>query len=297
MAGGRADVIRQILENVVADKLTELTEVKTTPKLTSSVVIIEEPAEFLQIELPDPLAGKINAVGNVVEYLASESVAEPVVKHQNDDVSSSENPTSNNIAGTRNNENNSIHSTAISDTLFDQAKIEPVPVIYNRAASFYKEAVKKNLLPVAIIVVLLIGAGGAGFDYFFRQKTSLSDAVNSLTQQPVVNQEAAVDEVTVPVTETTKTLTENRSFEQSAAVEKAVDDVEKKINRKIIYITHVVKKGDTLWDIARTYVKDPFRYPELAALTEIINADLIYPGDVILIPIWQATKGSDLIEN
>src|SRR5215203_2185395 len=28
-------------------------------------------------------------------------------------------------------------------------------------------------------------------------------------------------------------------------------------------VTHVVKKGDTLWDIAKAYLKDPFRWPEV----------------------------------
>ncbi|MBD3669505.1 MAG: LysM peptidoglycan-binding domain-containing protein [Gammaproteobacteria bacterium] len=48
-------------------------------------------------------------------------------------------------------------------------------------------------------------------------------------------------------------------------------------------VTHVVVKGDTLWDIAERYVKDPFRYPELARLSGIRNPDLIYPGDIVVI--------------
>jgi len=48
-------------------------------------------------------------------------------------------------------------------------------------------------------------------------------------------------------------------------------------------ITHVVVKGDTLWDIAERYVKDPYRYPELARLSGIKNPDLIYPGDIVRI--------------
>lgn len=50
-------------------------------------------------------------------------------------------------------------------------------------------------------------------------------------------------------------------------------------------IVHVVVKGDTLWDIARHYVHDPFRYPELARLSKIRNPDLIYPGDRVRIVI------------
>jgi hypothetical protein len=52
-------------------------------------------------------------------------------------------------------------------------------------------------------------------------------------------------------------------------------------------ITHVVVKGDTLWDIANTYVKDPFRYPELAKLSRIKNPDLIYPYDLVRIRIYE----------
>ncbi len=44
-------------------------------------------------------------------------------------------------------------------------------------------------------------------------------------------------------------------------------------------IIHIVVKGDTLWHIAKFYVDDPYRYPELAQLSNIKNPDLIYPGD------------------
>ncbi|MBN1142369.1 MAG: chemotaxis protein CheW [Deltaproteobacteria bacterium] len=47
--------------------------------------------------------------------------------------------------------------------------------------------------------------------------------------------------------------------------------------------THIVVRGDTLWSIARDYLRDPLRYPELAKLSRIANPDLIYPGDRIRI--------------
>ena len=59
---------------------------------------------------------------------------------------------------------------------------------------------------------------------------------------------------------------------------------------KVRIITHVVVKGDTLWDIANTYVKDPFRYPELAKLSKIKNPDLIYPYDLVRIRIYEPAK-------
>ena len=51
-------------------------------------------------------------------------------------------------------------------------------------------------------------------------------------------------------------------------------------------VTHVVKKGDTLWDIATAYLKDPFRWPEVFKRnTDVVeNPHWIYPGEVIRIP-------------
>ena len=67
--------------------------------------------------------------------------------------------------------------------------------------------------------------------------------------------------------------------ENSAATTPAV----KPAQVEAVEIIHIVVKGDTLWHIARRYVNNPFRYPELARLSKIKNPDLIYPGNRVRI--------------
>jgi hypothetical protein len=56
-------------------------------------------------------------------------------------------------------------------------------------------------------------------------------------------------------------------------------------------ITHVVKKGDTLWSICEYYYGDPFLWPELWEMNQFItNPHWLKPGDIITLLEYGALK-------
>ncbi len=62
--------------------------------------------------------------------------------------------------------------------------------------------------------------------------------------------------------------------------------------------TYVIKKGDTLWDLSFEFLGDPFLWQQLwQANSYIVNPDLIYPGNQLVIPGRQVDRtpyeGSD----
>ena len=118
--------------------------------------------------------------------------------------------------------------------------------------------------------------GGNAYRASIKQdQDGVTIILDSPADDPVFRQEDKPD--VTPVNsdkETTETSTPQKAV--TAAVE--VQPV-----RTQIEIIHIVVKGDTLWHIARRYVNNPYRYPELARLSNIKNPDRIYPGNRVRI--------------
>jgi len=59
--------------------------------------------------------------------------------------------------------------------------------------------------------------------------------------------------------------------------------------------THMVQKGDTLWDLAATYLGNPYAWPQIWELNQWVkDPHWIYPGDPLIIDLGRAvaTAGS-----
>jgi hypothetical protein len=67
--------------------------------------------------------------------------------------------------------------------------------------------------------------------------------------------------------------------------------------------TYVVQRGDTLWDIASMFLRDPWFWPEIWQINpQVANPHLIFPGDILSLaylngrPVIQVERGSGLVE-
>jgi hypothetical protein len=71
---------------------------------------------------------------------------------------------------------------------------------------------------------------------------------------------------------------------QSAAAEPAVSDGTN---------PYVVKRWDTLWDLAGKYMSDPFRWKEIWQVNPYVqNPDLIYPGNKLILPPYSPSASN-----
>lgn len=75
---------------------------------------------------------------------------------------------------------------------------------------------------------------------------------------------------------------------------KPVTSEEKKQTKDGVLVTEVpVHKGDTLYDISRKYSGRGMYYPQILLFNKINNPRLIYPGDILKVPVTQSKEHTE----
>ncbi|WP_261789694.1 LysM peptidoglycan-binding domain-containing protein [Treponema pectinovorum] len=116
-------------------------------------------------------------------------------------------------------------------------------------------------------------------------KTEQTMNIAPAQENPIVTQEPPKE--IPPVTQETPapkavedTIVVAKESEKVVPVPEPAPKVEKKKD-----IKYRIRWGDTLWDIADAYYKNPWRYPKIAKYNKIKNPNLIISGTDILIPV------------
>ncbi len=100
-------------------------------------------------------------------------------------------------------------------------------------------------------------------------------------------QEAASGKAAAGETASTEAASEEAASGEAAKPEVAEQPVVVALEKKSTAsaaVSYLIKKGDTLWDIAGTYYRNPWLYPKIARANGLPNPDLIFAGETITIP-------------
>jgi len=119
-----------------------------------------------------------------------------------------------------------------------------------------------------------------------NDSTVFTEAVTAIEITPSVDNDINTIEKIVETTSPTETLDANELILKESKTEKVKIEKPVEIVARRKVIIHVIVKGDTLWAIAKRYVNNPYRYPELARLSKIKNPDRIYPGNKVKIIVY-----------
>ena len=166
------------------------------------------------------------------------------------------------------------------DGLYDEETERGTP-----AESEADEVKKKTKVPVIICIVCAIICIIATLlilfiipsKYNLITKKHAKEAAAVAIEQPAPEPEAQPEpEPPVP----------QAKEEEIVIIEKAEEVVPQQppVAEKPKNITYKIKWGDTLWDIADTYYKNPWRYKYIARYNGIKNPDYIISGTKIIIP-------------
>jgi len=156
-----------------------------------------------------------------------------------------------------------------------------------RQASTGKEHHRGSVYSLRGLIVLFLVLGLGGVAYMFSGNSHQTPLAANAGQEGMPGTATIEDVPTMMRTVLGDVAEQSLKLPQQVSPPEVMDNTQPAADAVTAprIITHVVKKGDTLWDIAEQYIDDPFRYPELAELSEIDDPDLIYPGDVVRIRV------------
>lgn len=144
---------------------------------------------------------------------------------------------------------------------------------------------KKTRIPVIICIICAIICVIATALVLFV----IPSKYNLLTKnkdKPAVEKTVEIEKIEEPAPVVEEPVPEAKE-EEIVIVEKAEEVIPEQppvVEEKLKDITYKIKWGDTLWDIADTYYKNPWRYKYIAKFNGIKNPDHIISGTYITIP-------------
>ncbi|MBN1798647.1 MAG: LysM peptidoglycan-binding domain-containing protein [Spirochaetales bacterium] len=146
---------------------------------------------------------------------------------------------------------------------------------------------KRKGNPLALVLFILLGlvvitVGGWGIYSLIAKVPFLPGGyVTDQTEASSAQEQAEVDEEDVGAPELEDTEQPAETAEEEIAVEETAEETAEQTGEGEEY---TVIWGDTLWDIARRYYRDPFEYKMIAKVNNIENPDLIFAKQKIFLP-------------
>lgn len=238
-----------------------------------------EPSEFDDFDLPDFDDNSNSEPENDEKSVLDDDAFFDSITADNEDESKAEEADSTLV-------NNNTPSSGINfDGLYDKETAAG-----NSSESNYEteseEIKKKTKAPVIICIVCAIICILATLLILFVVPSKYNLLNKHDKQEPEATEIQQPEETTEIQEEPEPAVIESKEEEIVVAPEpeQVIPEPPKEPENKPADITYKIKWGDTLWDIADSYYKNPWNYKKIARYNNIKNPDYIISGTTITIP-------------